>query len=379
VEGQGYFFSRPEPAAQISDRLQKESTYVRQNPQALEGSADAVRPLDQRYGNAGQNEERRIQALYELDILDTPPEEAFDRITRIARVVLQAPMAMISLVDRDRQWFKSRQGVEDEETPRHFSFCTHTIQQDVPLIVPDALLDARFSDSPLVKFDGKVRSYVGVPLRLPGGHNIGALCVNDVVPRDVTPEQIEILQDLAGLVVDELQLRKIAFTDSATGVMTTRCFHALANRRIALARAEARHLSCIMIDVDSFKTINEVGGHAAGDRVLAYVAALCTEGLPEDDLVGRMGGDEFAILLLDADLERARLKAEALRAKLDRFADGTLPHATASFGLSHLQPEDSDIKDLLAKADKALYAAKRAGRNRVEVYATQAALPTLAA
>ena len=134
-----------------------------------------------------------------------------------------------------------------------------------------------------------------------------------------------------------------------------------------------------MVDVDSFKSINDLGGHAAGDRILAHVAALCAEDLPENDLVARLGGDEFAILLMDADIESARRKAEALRAKLDKHSDGTFSRATASFGVSHLQPEDSDIKDVLAKADKALYAAKRAGRNRVEVYAALAAVPTLAA
>ena len=95
-------------------------------------------------------ETQRLEALYRYDILDTPPEESFDRITRLAKLLLQMPMATVSLVDRDRQWFKSRQGVDSKETPRSISFCTHTIRKDEPLVVQDALTDPRFCDSPLL-------------------------------------------------------------------------------------------------------------------------------------------------------------------------------------------------------------------------------------
>jgi hypothetical protein len=112
-------------------------------------------------------EDARLAALYEYDVLDTPPEESFDRITRLVKLSLGVPTSVVSLVDRDRQWFKSRQGTDTVETPRSISFCTHTIQKDEPLIVTNALEDPRFANSPLVTCEGGVRMYVG---QQPAGH-----------------------------------------------------------------------------------------------------------------------------------------------------------------------------------------------------------------
>jgi GAF domain-containing protein len=122
---------------------------------------------------ADASEALRLAALYRYDVLDTPPEEAFDRITRLARMVLQLPIVLVSLIDRERQWFKSRQGLAATETPRSMSFCTHAIQRDVPMIVQDACADPRFQDNPLVVGDPGIRFYLGVPLRTPDGHNSG--------------------------------------------------------------------------------------------------------------------------------------------------------------------------------------------------------------
>ena len=120
-------------------------------------------------------EEQRLQALYDLTILDTPAEDLFNRITRIAMTALHAPMAALSLIDRDRQWFKSRQGVNLVETPRNISFCTNTIEKDGPFIVPDTSNDPRFCTNPLVVGYPHIRFYLGVPLRTAAGYNIGAL------------------------------------------------------------------------------------------------------------------------------------------------------------------------------------------------------------
>ena len=156
-------------------------------------------------------EDKRLAALYEYDVLDTPPEESFDRITRLVKMTMGTPIAVVSLVDRDRQLFKSRQGTETIETARDISFCTHTIQKNEPLVVPNALEDPRFRDSPLVTCENGVRLYVGVPLRTPTGFNIGALCAIDTKPGTVSPDQLDVMQDLARLVVDELELQKARF------------------------------------------------------------------------------------------------------------------------------------------------------------------------
>lgn len=153
-----------------------------------------------------QSEIQRLAALYELNILDTPPEERFDRITRLAGLLMQAPIAYIAFIDADRQWFKSRCNLDASETPRNISFCNYTIQQDDVMIIPDALLDPRFADSPLVLDDPHTRFYAGYPLSTPEGQKVGTLCVIDTVPRDIPPEQIKFLRDLAALAEDQLAL-----------------------------------------------------------------------------------------------------------------------------------------------------------------------------
>src|SRR3990167_8620403 len=139
-------------------------------------------------------EAERLAALYELNILDTPEEERFDRIVRLAAKIVGVPAAYIALLDAERQWFKSTVGMQEKQTPRNISFCTHTIEQDDPLIVADALLDPRFANSPLVLGDPHTRFYAGYPLSSPGGYKVGTLCVIDKAPRDLTPAQIEIMR-----------------------------------------------------------------------------------------------------------------------------------------------------------------------------------------
>ncbi len=327
-------------------------------------------------------EDQRLAALYEYNVLDTPPEESFDRITRLVRISLGVPTSVVSLVDRDRQWFKSRQGMDAAETPRNISFCTHTIQKDEPLIVTNALEDPRFANSPLVTCEGGVRKYVGVPLRTPGGFNIGALCAIDSKPGPVTPEQVDVMQDLARLVVDELELRKLAAIDSLTGAMTGRSFALEAKKEVARTRRYGRELGCIMFDLDHFKRVNDTYGHAAGDQVLRAVATICESELRGIDVLGRVGGEEFAIVLPETTLAGAAATAERLREKFAEspvtFAGQEIP-VTASFGVTAYAEIDGDIANTIKRADGALYSAKSSGRNRVVVVAAPRAVSVVAA
>jgi PAS domain S-box-containing protein len=155
-----------------------------------------------------ENEPERIAALLSYEILDTPPEPAFDGITRLAAHILDVPMALVSLVDDERQWFKSRYGLEVTETPRDMSFCGHVVAQDGPLVVVDTLLDARFADNPLVTGSPRIRFYSGYPLRSRDNHVLGTLCALDRSPREFTAAQDEMLRALAGLVMDQLEARR---------------------------------------------------------------------------------------------------------------------------------------------------------------------------
>lgn len=154
------------------------------------------------------DETARLAALREYALLDTAPEEAFDDLTRLAAFVCGAPIALISLVDAQRQWFKSCQGVELLETPREIAFCAHGIQSADVMIVPDALADARFSDNPLVTGEEHIRFYAGAPLVTPSGYPIGMICVKDTVPRELTPEQVEALRVLGRQVIAQCELRR---------------------------------------------------------------------------------------------------------------------------------------------------------------------------
>src|SRR2546421_6813168 len=152
------------------------------------------------------NEARRLKVLWQYDVLDTVPEEVFDDLTELAARICEAPIALISLIDEDRQWFKAKVGVTVNETSRDISFCAHAIKQTELFIIPDAMQDARFADNPLVTSDPKIRFYAGAPLITPDGHALGTLCVIDKIPRDLRPEQKQALRVLDRHLMTQLEL-----------------------------------------------------------------------------------------------------------------------------------------------------------------------------
>jgi PAS domain S-box-containing protein len=150
----------------------------------------------------------RLALLYAYNILDTKPEEAFDDLTRLASQICGAPVALISLIDKDRQWHKSSVGTDVHEVPRDIAFCAHAILQNDVMIVPDTLDDERFAENPLVTNQPNIRFYAGAPLQTDAGHNLGTLCVLDTAPRELRPDQIEALQILSRQVMAQLELRR---------------------------------------------------------------------------------------------------------------------------------------------------------------------------
>ena len=313
-------------------------------------------------------EDARLAELERLDILDTPEEEAFNRITRLIRDVLRVPMAAISMIDGHRQWYKSREGTENHEIPRGESFCRYTILNHAPVIVPDATLDSRFSANRYVTGYPGVRFYAGIPLTTTAGQNIGTVCAIDLKPRRFSLEELNILINLAAIAMDEIELRNRAATDDLTGVFSRRTFKEEGTRAMALAHRHKHPLSCIILDIDHFKTINDTHGHAAGDAALFAVANRCRKHMRQTDLLGRLGGEEFGILLPHTDGRSAMRVAEKLRKGIECMsveAEGTRILLTASLGVASLNGAIKDIDTLIANADSALYEAKGAGRNRI--------------
>ena len=184
-----------------------------------------------------KNEVKRLKVLWQYDVLDTVPEAVFDDLTDLAAHICEAPIALISLVDEDRQWFKSKVGLTMQETSRDISFCGHAILQSDLFIVPDATRDKRFKNNPLVTGSQKIRFYAGAPLVTPDGHALGSLCVMDNKPRKLRAEQEQALRVLAHHVVSQLELRR-----HASELAAQREMHDAAKSDLSEARAEIARL-----------------------------------------------------------------------------------------------------------------------------------------
>ena len=332
-------------------------------------------------GKVDHHEAARLAALHGFDILDTPAEETFDRLTRLAQSALGVPIVLVSLVDTDRQWFKSRQGLDATETPREVSFCAWAIEWDRPLIVRDASTDERFQGNPLVTGEPHIRFYAGIPLKSSDGHNLGTLCAIDTVSRDVSDAEIGVLSDLARLVMNEIELRYLARTDALTGAHTHRSFHLELEREFERSRRHSLSLSLLTFDIDHFKSINDTHGHAGGDAVLREIGLVVKSTMRLSDAFGRLGGEEFALILPETNNGGALLVAERLRSRLCETPLETGSGAitvTASFGIATQAPADRMPYDMLKRADSALYEAKHAGRNRSVVRENTEDVPDVA-
>lgn len=448
------------------------------------------------------NESNRLAKLCEYRILDSVPEAAYDRITRLATILFDAPVALISLIEGERQWFKAKVGIDGDEAPRNISFCAHTICQNDVFVVEDASRNETFRDNPFVQGEPYLRFYAGAPLCAPGGMNIGTIAITDVKPREFSADQRQSLSDLARIVVDTLEsrllidqaeraeerlvdavesladgfvlynrfdrlvlcnskyreiydksanltvqgmkfediisggvrqgqypdakgredawiaeqlemhqnptvpveqrlpggrwvsiqerrtseggrvgfsiditklkqqeqkLEKLAWTDSLTGAMNRRRFMEQAEKELARAQRHGGNLSLLVIDADNFKTLNDRNGHGAGDEVLAGLVERWMKVLRSHDIIGRIGGEEFVVLLPKVDGPGALKTAERLRraiAELPFEYEGILLRVTVSIGIARHSPGDT-LAEMMKRADTALYQAKDAGRNRL--------------
>jgi len=332
--------------------------------------------------NVPVNEAKRLVALQGLNLLGTPAEERFDRITRIAARLLDVPIALVSLVSAEEQWFKSSRGLATAATARDISFCGHAVFDEKTFVVEDALADARFADNPLVTGDPNIRFYAGEPVRW-AGECVGTLCVIDSKPRTFSAADQQLLKDLAALVEAEFErgelseaqaslvaehdeLSRRASIDGLTRMWNRSAILELLGKEVARA-ARGAALTVAAIDVDHFKAINDTYGHLAGDHVLGEVADRLRGAIRESDSVGRWGGEEFLAVLGDCDAEAADAAVgrilRGVAAEPFVFSAGAVS-VTVSVGFASYGPALHDAGSLLAAADGALYRAKAAGRNR---------------
>lgn len=319
------------------------------------------------------NEAQRLSTLREYQILDTDDDEAaFNDLASIAAAVCNTPVALVSLVDADRQWFKARIGVDVAQTPRDVSFCARAIlRPDELMEIPDASKDSRFSQNSLVTDGLKIRFYAGAPLLADDGTAMGTLCVIDQQPRELTPTQREAMQALSRQVVAYMNLRKLASqlarqssTDALTCIWNRRAFDLRLQEEWSKHLRRKAPLALLMLDVDLFKSFNDSFGHPAGDVALSSTARILSETLRTEDFCARYGGEEFAVILPELDVEAAFLAAERLRIAVANLKWPKRP-ITVSIGVSALVPQgNTNPSTLVARADRALYEAKAAGRNQ---------------
>jgi diguanylate cyclase (GGDEF)-like protein len=346
------------------------------------------------------DEARRLTALHATRLLGSAPEEAFDRITRMAARLLNAPTALVSLVDKDVQWFKSRCGFEGAETARDISFCGHAILDHQPLVVGDATKDPRFCGNPMVLGEPHVRFYVGVPLYSVDRMPIGTLCVLDRVPRELAPGDLDLLRDLARMVEQLIHHRQLATAaqalhahvlqdagnpelsaaagqvefllnhDQLTGLSNRQALVRTIGRNLAGWRREGTQTLVATINLDKFKRINEALGHHAGDQALVSITWSLQGVLRPEDLLARVGNDEFVMLLPglgDDSVARDRMRQvmQAVHREFKAPGGGVIP-LTCSIGYT-IFPHDGDNADtLLANAALATRRAKLMGGGQIQ-------------
>lgn len=317
-----------------------------------------------------ENESRRLGNLRSLKILDTSGEERFDRLTRLAKRLLGVPIALVSLVDADRQWFKSRQGLEASETPRDISFCGHAILGEDILVIEDATHDERFHDNPLVTGDPNIRFYAGFPLTVADGSKIGTLCVIDSQPRVMTDEDLDLLKDLGNMVEEELAAVQLATMDELTLLSNRRGFLALSEHALSVCKRLEKPASLFFIDMDEFKAINDQYGHAEGDHALTSFSDLLKSTCRDSDIVARLGGDEFVVFLTDAGKAESGVHLKRLREVINEYNQREKIHEydiRYSVGVVVYDPaRHTTIEDMLQDADRLMYEQKDNKEQKVD-------------
>jgi diguanylate cyclase (GGDEF)-like protein len=314
------------------------------------------------------NEVQRLRDLERQGVLDHPGDEHFDRLVTLTASVLDTPIALISLVDSDRQWFLARHGLELKETPRQMAFCAHAIAGDETLVVPDASQDSRFNTNPLVIAEPNLRFYAGTPLQSREGHNLGTLCVIDRQPREFAAKQVTLLEELAQLVLRELELRRRLTVNPLTGLANRTSFLEQAEPELQRARVEEEPLAMLALELDQFSQVRIRWGQEASDRALHDVAACLQAQHRPQDLLGQIGDQAFAMLMVDVDQAAAMERAEAIRTDISELAGvfrASGHRLTVSGGLTLLAPDDGPPQELLLRAERALFLAEGNGHNQI--------------
>jgi diguanylate cyclase (GGDEF)-like protein len=325
-----------------------------------------------------EDEAARLAALRGYGVLDQPRQADLDAAARLAAYVCGTPTAVINLIDAERQWQAAAHGTEPGEVGRADSMCSRTILQTDVLHTSDASRDERFATNPFVVGPlAQIRMYAAAPLVTREGHAIGTVCAYDEQAGELTQDQLGRLLDVADQVMALFEMRRMAAAlarlasrDALTGLANRRSLEQAIASAIARAERGLGTPSVVVVDLAGFKGVNDSYGHAAGDAVLRSVASRLVSTARAVDTVGRVGGDEFVVLLEHTGGQGAAAALGRLRRCLeDRFdgdaGDGGPGAVGAALGMATYRPGDS-VASLLSRADAEMYAekARRGGRAR---------------
>lgn len=332
----------------------------------------------------------RLAALAETELLDTEPDDAFDRFTRLASRIFQTPMAMVTLVDDHRQFFKSAVGLREplacsRETPLSHSFCKHVVATSATLVVNDARKHPFLHTNPAIDEIGVV-AYLGAPLITNDGSALGSLCVIDSTPRTWSEGDVTALSDLAAAVVAEIELRMklralvcarallelhaeeiriLSLRDELTGLYNRRGFLEVARQQMKLVERARGSLALFFADLDGMKLINDHLGHEQGDRALVDTADVLRAVFRSSDVIARLGGDEFVVLAQAPPEGVDRIRARLRHAIDKRNVELGRPYRLAlSIGVTTCDPmRRGSLEAVLAEADARMYEQKRQRRS----------------
>lgn len=321
------------------------------------------------------DEVARLRVLSSYEVLDSPPDPRIDVFVRVAAQLFDVPMSAVSLIDKDRQWFKAAVGMDVKETLRDLAFCSHAIlAPSEVLVIEDATRDPRFADNLLVTGAPDIRFYAGAPIVDREGYALGTMCIIDDKPRTLDETGRRRLADLAtgvGSALDlhrrMVQMQREATHDPLTGLANRTLFDPSLDAAVEDAKA-GKQCAVLCLDLDRFKAVNDRLGHAASDEVLRAVADRLRANLRRCDVVARLGGDKFAVLLRGPVLpgtprELATRLVEAFAAPL--HVNGEAVALRTSIGFAVAPGDGMEGSTLLRAADIALYRAKAAGRGMV--------------
>lgn len=297
----------------------------------------------------------RIRRLHGLGLLDSEPEQRYDRLTKLCARLFNVEISLISLIDEDRQWIKSSQGFSQRQTERSVAFCNQTIAQEDIFVVPDTLQDKQYANNIMVTSAPYVRFYAGCPIRARSGEKLGALCLKHPQPRQFSDLDKQLLKQLTEMVEEEIEYNPLLDEDKLTGLLNRDAFERRAQQLLNILVPLQLPVKMFYFDLNNYKRITHAHGISAGDEALFHFSRLLTDVFNDTELVARLVDDEFVVLCLDGSREH---DLQNLQQNVSDYNASISPHLNIEYTVgiaSSGNMKNVDLQSLYMFADADLY------------------------